>query len=164
MINLNLTILSQILSFLFLMWVLHKILYKPMLEFLDNRKKNIADSLDRAKQARLEAKNLLETGNEELKQKRLEAHEIYEKLTDEANDEAQRIREEAREAADKEIEKAKEEIRQMVEQAKFELQKQVSDLSIQIAEQVITRELKATDHEQLIDKYIKNWQPEVKAN
>ena len=81
MVTLNITILSQILSFLFLMWILHKILYKPMLEFLDKRRELIASSLEEAKIARKEAQKLLEDGNQELRQKRLEAHNIYENKT-----------------------------------------------------------------------------------
>ena len=164
MINLNLTILSQILSFLFLMWVLHKILYNPMLEFLDKRKKLIADSLDEAKSARQEAKRLLESSNEELRQKRLEAHGIYDKLTKEAHEEANRIREEAKQMAEKEIARGKIEIDKMIEQAKIDLQKQVGELALQIAEQILSREINTVDHKNIIKKHVDSWQPEVKAN
>lgn len=55
MVDINATLIAQILNFLFLVVVLAKFAYKPMLNMMEERKNKIASDLEAAEKAKAEA-------------------------------------------------------------------------------------------------------------
>ncbi len=152
--NLNATLVVQIVSFLILLYLLVKILYKPLSDLLAERQRIVRKSIE-------DAQRLLKEADE----KSRETQRILHK----AQEEAASIRRKAQEAADahykEQVRRTKEEIALMLEnadkeiaenvrRAKLELQKEVANLSVEIAEKVLKREIKGEDHIQIIRESI----------
>jgi F-type H+-transporting ATPase subunit b len=94
------TVVAQTLNFLVLVWLLRRFLYKPILEAIDAREKNIASELADAAAKQVEAgkeREDYQRKNEEFDKQRAE---LLTKATDAANVEKQRLLAETREAAD----------------------------------------------------------------
>lgn len=56
MVNINATLIAQILNFLFLVFILAKFAYKPLLKMMEDRKNKIAGDLENAEKAKADAK------------------------------------------------------------------------------------------------------------
>jgi len=94
------TIVAQALSFLILVWLMKRFLYKPILNAIDEREKRIATELANADKKKDEAQKEHEEfqrKNEEFDQQRAA---LLSKATEEAQVERQRLLDEARKAAD----------------------------------------------------------------
>lgn len=55
MVNINATLIAQILNFLFLVFILAKFAYKPLLKMMEDRKNKIAGDLENAEKAKADA-------------------------------------------------------------------------------------------------------------
>ncbi|MEG0832245.1 MAG: ATP synthase F0 subunit B, partial [Acidaminococcaceae bacterium] len=55
MVNINATLIAQILNFIVLLAILAKFAYKPLLKAMDDRRNRIIGDLDSAEQTRLDA-------------------------------------------------------------------------------------------------------------
>ncbi|MDI6793416.1 MAG: F0F1 ATP synthase subunit B [bacterium] len=153
MISLNFTFILQIINFLILMWVLYRLLYKPVTQFLEQRSANIRELIEGTEKDRQAAAKNLEEAKRVLAEKREEGLKLIEKARQVAIEEEKRILTEAKEAAGRICEEARVRMGQEVEQAKRELQAQVADLSLLVAEQVIHKSLSEKDHRKLVDEY-----------
>jgi F-type H+-transporting ATPase subunit b len=94
------TIIAQVVNFLILVWLLKRFLYRPILDGIDAREKQIASELGDAEMRKAEAKKERDEfrhKNEEFDQQRAA---LLNKVTDEAKAERQRLLTEARKAAD----------------------------------------------------------------
>lgn len=153
MISLNFTLVLQIVNFLILMWVLYRLLYKPVTQFLEQRSANIRELIEGTEKDRQAASKNLEEAKRVLAEKREEGLKLVENARQVAIEEEKRILTEAKEAAGRICEEARVRMGQEVEQAKRELQAQVADLSLLVAEQVIHKSLSEKDHRKLVDEY-----------
>ena len=90
MVNVNWTIVAQILNFVILLWVLAKFAYKPLIKAMENRRNRIIKDLDTAEQTRLDAEALKAQYTEQLSNARQEATQIVDK----ANKVAQKLHDE----------------------------------------------------------------------
>jgi F-type H+-transporting ATPase subunit b len=94
------TVSAQVVNFLILVWLLKRLLYKPILNAIDAREQRIAKELADADRKETEAekeREKLQKKNEEFDQQR---GELLSKAKDEAKAERQRLLDEARQAAD----------------------------------------------------------------
>lgn len=93
------TVIAQALNFLILVWLLKRLLYKPILNALDAREKRIAAELSNADAKKAEAQkeqDEFKRKNEEFDQQR---SALLNKARDEVKAERQRLMDEARKAA-----------------------------------------------------------------
>ena len=79
MVELNGTLIAQIVNFLILVGILTKFAYKPLMKALEDRQKKIADSIDSAERERQEAQQLKLNYQQQLSDARAEAQAIVEK-------------------------------------------------------------------------------------
>ncbi|MEM5565599.1 F0F1 ATP synthase subunit B [Psychroserpens sp. AS72] len=128
-------------TFLFLLLILRKFAWKPILGAVSDREEGIKDALASAENARKEMENLTADNERILKEARLEretmlkeAREIKAKMISDAKDEAQ-------EQANKMITQAQIAIESEKKSAMAELKNHVAGLSIEIAEKVVRQEL-----------------------
>jgi F-type H+-transporting ATPase subunit b len=135
----------QTLLFLALLFLLRKYAWKPIMEAVDSREKNIEDSLASAEKARAEMERLQSDNQRILAEARAErdgilkeAREIKDKMISDAKAEAS-------EQAAKVIASAKEQINNEKMAAITDLRNQVAEMSIEIAEMVLKRELSDKD-------------------
>ena len=131
----------QTLLFLALLLLLRKYAWKPIMEAVDAREKNIEDSLASAEKARSEMERLQSDNQRILAEARAErdgilkeARVIKDKMISDAKSEAS-------DQAARVISSAKEQINNEKMAAITELRNQVAEMSIEIAELVLKREL-----------------------
>ncbi|MBR9913511.1 MAG: F0F1 ATP synthase subunit B [Algicola sp.] len=132
-------------TFLFLLLILRKFAWKPILGAVSDREEGIKKALASAENARKEMENLTADNERILKEARLEreamlkeARELKEKMIANAETEAQ-------EKANKIIEKAQAAIESEKKSAMAELKNHVASLSVEIAEKVVRQELANKD-------------------
>ena len=101
MVNINATLIAQVINFLFLVFVLAKFAYKPLAKMMEERKNKIASDLEAAEKARTDAEAIQKECAEKLAAARQEAAAIIE----EATKDAQALRDKA--VADTRAEQAK---------------------------------------------------------
>jgi F-type H+-transporting ATPase subunit b len=153
--NLNLTLLGQMLTFAVFVWFTMKYVWPPMTKALNARQKTIADGLAAAEQGERSLELADRKAQELLRESKLQASQILE----EANKRADHIMEEAREAAREDgqriVAHAHEQIEQEVVKAKESLRDQVGQLAVSAAEKIIKRSVDGDLHKDLIDQAIK---------
>ena len=81
MVNIDATIIAQVLNFIILLAILAKFCYKPLLKVMDDRRNRIINNLDSAEQTRLEAEELKKQYAQQLADARAEATAIVDKAT-----------------------------------------------------------------------------------
>ncbi|UPT71997.1 MAG: F0F1 ATP synthase subunit B [Flavobacterium sp. JAD_PAG50586_2] len=131
----------SVLTFLFLLFILRKFAWKPILDAVSDREEGIRNALLSAENAKKEMQNLKSDNEKLLADARIErdtmmkeAREIKEKMIADAKTEAQV-------AGQKMIEQAKAAINSEKNAAMAELKAQVSTLSLDIAEKLLKDEL-----------------------
>lgn len=154
MVELNSTLLWQIINFIILLWLLKRYLYGPLTEMMDKRATKINNDLDEAARQKEKAQELKQERREDLKEARQKAQEIIEDAEERAKKRAKDIIEEAKEEARK-IEKNKlAEIERARREALSELRDEVSSISLLAASRFMKEELDQEKHEELIKSYI----------
>ncbi len=152
MIKINATLILTVLNFLLLVGVLAKILWAPMLKFLDERAKKISDSLQLAEENLKREEEIKIEHDVLIKEARTKAVDIIDKAMASASDESRSIVAKAHERAQVSVESAKEEIKMEAEKIKQELRKEVAAMTISLAGKVLEREINEDDHRELIKK------------
>lgn len=89
MVDLNGTLLMQIVNFVILCAILGHFCYKPVLKVLDDRKARIKNDLDSAAQSKAAAEELKVSYEAQLKDAQAKAQEIVDKAVKEAKVQAQ---------------------------------------------------------------------------
>ncbi len=153
-IDIDLTLLVQVLSFLLLVFVLSKIAWKPLMKIMDDRRKFIADSLAQAEKEREQAEQIKREYLEEMRQARQEAQEVIAKATKLSEERASEILAQARAEAEKMKQAALVDIERERDRAIADVQAQVSDMSVAVAEKIIRQKLDLRGQEQLIEQFI----------
>jgi F-type H+-transporting ATPase subunit b len=151
-VNLNATLLAQIVVFAILWWFTMKFVWPPITKALDDRAKKVADGLAAADKAKLELSSANKRVEEQLAQSRNETA----KLLSDAERRAQAIVEEAKRRAEEEgakiVAAAKAEAEQQSVQAREVLREQVAALAVKGAEQILKREVNAGVHAELLTR------------
>jgi F-type H+-transporting ATPase subunit b len=151
-VNLNATLIAQIVVFMILWWFTMKFVWPPITKALDERASKIADGLAAADKAKLELANANKSVQEQLNQSR---DEIAKRLSD-AEKRGNALVEEAKGRASAEAAKiladAKAESEQLIVQAREALREQVAGLAVKGAEQILRREVSAQVHADLLSR------------
>ena len=162
--NLNLTLVLEVVQFLLLVGVMTFLLYKPLMRVLKARSDEIRSNLDTAAEERKKVEELVQTQKDELNKTRQSAHKVIEDARLEADKVRDKMIHEAREESSRVIEKGKQEIENQIARAEKELTRQVGDLSqVQkkenivklIAEKIIRKSLSEEDHRAIIEEETK---------
>ena len=152
--NINLTLVVQMLVFAVFVWFTMKFVWPPLVKALDERQEKIADGLAAAERGRRELELAQHRAKDEMKNAKVQSAEIVDK----ANRRAGQIIDEAKEDARAEVQQmakiAQEHIAQEVNRAKDGLRKQVAALAVTGAEKILMREIDATANRALLDQLI----------
>ena len=155
MINLDMTLLIQIFNFLIAVWVIKRFAYKPIMKAIDDRQKQIKDSMENAEKARLEIETMRNDYQKQLNDARKDAGDIVEKARKSAEETRNEIMAKSKEDASRIIRQAQEEISREKDLALVEIKDQVAELSVLVAGKIIGRTLDAQAQADLIDDSIK---------
>ena len=148
--NLNATLIAQIVVFFILGWFTMKFVWPPIMKALDERAAKIADGLAAADKAKTDLELAEKKAVDEMRKARESAGDVRAaaekqaaKLIEEARADAARIVEQARTAAENEAVSA-------MQRAKEELRDQVAALAVSGAERILRREIDAKAHNELL--------------
>jgi len=141
LVNLSFTVVVQMLSFLVLLSILNKVLYRPLLRFLDKRADEIKRSMDEAKNSQDEARDVLTQAQKELENSRREANAIKEQAKQIAEGQRDKIVEQAHVQAKQLAEKARKDIETELSQGRDILKRQAGAMAVSIAEKVLRTKL-----------------------
>ena len=136
--------------------VVKKLLFKPVMNILDQRDAEIKKIYDDAHEANEKAVTLEKEYSEKMAQAREEAGEIIRQATLTAQKREKEILESAREEVATMTRRAETQIAQERKKAYQEIKNEISDISVAIAGKMVQREIKAEDHEALISQFIEN--------
>ncbi len=150
--QINLTAVVQLLSFLFLLWTLNKLLYKPFLSMMDKRKEKVEGDLLEAENARKRAEELQKEAENVLKEARTKSDQVLSA----ANIQAEKVIEEAKEKAEKEAERILANAQIEIERQKQEALSQVQTVATELAISLVMKVLKGTLDEKAKREYLIN--------
>lgn len=159
--NLNFTLILQIISFLILLGLLTKFLYKPFMKYLDERARRIKEMTEGARQAEERARRYAEQTHQALNMAREEALRIKEDTRRLSDAERRRVIEEARKEASFLIEEARKGFSREREAVLDKLRSDVAAISVDIARRILNREIKEEDHKRLIEESITEIEDEL---
>ena len=144
--NINATMLGQMIAFAFFVWFCMKYVWPPLTAALAERQKRIADGLEAAERAGKDLEETQAKVAEQLKEAKAQAASII----DQANKRATQIVEEAK--GQRMIVGAQAEIEQEVNRAKEQLRKQVASIAIAGAEKILEAAIDEATHARLTEK------------
>jgi F-type H+-transporting ATPase subunit b len=153
--NINATLIVQMIVFITVVWFSMKFIWPMIMQAIEERNKTISEGLAAAEQGQ---KKLIDAESEVavlVKKARKQASTIL----DQANTRAGSIVEEAKTDGEKQrsriIVAAQEEATQETAKLKEGLRAEIASLAVAGAEKILTREIKAADHETLLKKLAK---------
>lgn len=150
--NINLTLIGQMIAFICFVWFCMKFVWPPILAAMQEREQNIADGLAAADRANHDLELAQEKAVERLKEAKNEAAGIV----DSANKRAHQIVDEAKDSAVVEADRVKAsaqaEIEQETNRAREQLRSQVATLSLAGAEKVLGAAIDQEAHADLVNK------------
>jgi F-type H+-transporting ATPase subunit b len=150
LISLDKSLIVQAVNFLFLLAILWKLLYKPLLAKMAERTEAIRRSLEEAQAARAEAARQAEENTARLRQAHTEAAAIRQQALKEAAEEQKRLVDGARAEAQRLVESAKAQMDADIRRAREELRREVADLSTAVAEKLIRASLRDEEHRRIV--------------
>jgi F-type H+-transporting ATPase subunit b len=154
LISVDKSLIIQVINFVILLFLLHRLLYKPLLAKMEERSSAIKKSLDEAQAARAEASRQQEENAARLKAAYAEAAAIREQALKEAGEEQRRLVEAARAESQRMMETAKAQMDADIRRAREELRREVGDLAVSVAEKLIRKSLREEDHRRIVDDAI----------
>lgn len=142
---------QQTVNFLILLFILHRILYKPVRSFLDERTAAIESEIKHAEKRNEEAAELRSRLETELAESKNTAREYMENAERRSEQMRERLLDEARTEADQIRRRTKEELEQEREKVKAELRQQAADLSLLIAGRIVRETMDEDKQGDLVD-------------
>ncbi len=141
-------------NLLILYFVLRKILFKPVTEFMENRTKSIRDSIEDAEKQKAEAEQLRLRYEEHLKNARDEGVKIVNEAILKAEREHERLIEQAKQQAEALLISAREKINYEHEQMLMDVHGQVAELALAAASKVMEANMNIESNRVLVDKFL----------
>ncbi len=148
-------LLAQIVNFVILFLVLKKFLYKPLLNFMNNRRQKIADGLDKARRGEEEFAKIAELREKELAKIQKEAEVLIQKAKEIGDKKQQEILKEAEEKTKKIIEDAKGRIEIEKEKMLKEVRQEIASLVVNATEKILREKISSDKEKQFIDEAIR---------
>lgn len=147
----------QLLIFIFLLLLLKKFAWKPILDSVNERESFIKNAMLEADKARNEMASIEESNQKVLKEARAEREALLKDARATGAEMIAQSRIDAQTEANKIIAQAQETIRNEKRAAVNELKNQVAQISLEIAEKVIDKELDNKNKQaELVDKFLKD--------
>ncbi|MEX1019385.1 MAG: F0F1 ATP synthase subunit B [Litorilinea sp.] len=148
-------LISQIVNFFILLVILRLVLYKPVLNMLDQRKERIAQSMKDAERVAAAAQEAEAEKSRIMDEARREAQEVRAQSTRDAERIAQDIRSRAEAEATEIRMKAQEEAEKQAEALLANANKDIADLAILATEQLLGRELaKKSEQQRFVTEFL----------
>lgn len=148
--NINLTLIAQLVSFAVFVWFTMKFVWPPIVAALEERKAKIADGLAAAERGQHEQELAEKKAAEHLHEAKQQAAEIVAKAEKRASEIVEEAKGDARVEADRLVTGAKAEIEQETNKAREVLREKVAELAVAGAEKILRKEIDAAKHQDIV--------------
>lgn len=149
-------VVVNIIGFLILVALLKKYLYRPIMEIIESRQKEVADTYSAAERERDAMEELRRDYEKRLSGIEAEAREKIQAAIKEAQAARDEIIADARERAEALLRRGEEELAREREKAIVELREEVANLIISASSKLIEKEMNDDAHRRLVDEFISN--------
>jgi F-type H+-transporting ATPase subunit b len=138
MIELNVTLLVQMVNFLILLTVLNLILYRPIRGVIKRRSEKLAADMNDVEKFNEQARQKLDDYEQSLQEARKEAGDIRGEYRSEGAEQEKQIVDQARSEATRELEEARKQLREQRETAEKTLLSEVDQYAEKVAQKVMS--------------------------
>ena len=150
------TFVAQICNLMIQLVIFKKLLLNPVKKVIAERKAKADSQIADAEKLRTEAEAMKAEYEQNLQNARNEANQIVASAQKTAAARSEELLGEARAQAAALKQKAEADIAQERKKAVNEVKDEIGGMAMEIASKVVEREIKETDHQDLIDEFIKN--------
>ena len=144
----------QVINFLLLLYILNRLLFKPLLARMDERSAKISRGLEDAEVAARDRELARAEREAAVSEARKEAAALLANANKIATDTRDDILTKARADAEKVTDRAREEITAEKEKAMAELRAQVADLALEAAGRLVRSDMNATTQRRLVEEFL----------
>ncbi len=150
--NLNLTLLFQVLFFIVFVWFSKKYVWTPIIGALVDRKTQIADGLAAAEKGQMAEAEGRKQAEQVISEAKAQANEIIGRAEKHGTELIEEAKEAAKSEGERIVSAARSDIDTELNKAKESLRGQVSELAVAGAQQILKREVDAKSHTDLLDQ------------
>lgn len=154
MIEINATIIAQVLNFLILVAILRALAYEPVAKMLKQRSDKIQNSLDQAAADRKAAEQTLAQYKSQLADANKRAQEIVDRAELSARQEREALVAETKREIERMKQTAQAEIQNERNRAFEEMKAEIVTLSLQAAEKIVAKNLSSKENDKLVNDFI----------
>lgn len=148
-------LLAQVINFLIIVFVLSKVLYKPIISMLDKRRKEIEEGLRLTEKVRDEEEKFQAKKVKLLEEARKEGRDIIEEVKMRAKDVEKDLIAEAQKHAEETVAKGKADVERLHEMLRRDMRKESVDLAVRMSKRLLSSILSEKDQHALIQKHVK---------
>jgi F-type H+-transporting ATPase subunit b len=149
--NINLTLIAQLVSFAVFVWFTLKFVWPPLVKAMDERKAKIADGLAAAERGVHEQELAKERAKEHLHEAKQQAAEIKANAEKQAAMIVEDAKLKAQEEGARQLAVAQAEIEQETNKAREQLRAKVAELALAGAEKILRKEIDADAHKDIVN-------------
>ena len=154
MIELNATMIAQVVNFLILVAILRALAYKPVAKMLKQRSDKIQDAINKADADKKAAEETLAQYKSQLADAQKRAQEIVDKAEITARQEREALVAETKKEIERLKQNAQVEIQNERNRAFEQMQKEIVTLSLAAAEKVVGKNLTSKENDKLVNDFI----------
>jgi len=148
-------LVAQIITFLILLFLMKRFVWKPFMKVLDDRRERIASEFKNIDDTKAEIGKIKADYEARIASIEAEAKARIEAASEEAKKVAEEIRQGAREESEKILAKANESIKAEVAKAEETLKDTIVNLTIDVAAKVIQEKLTVEDDRAIVETFLK---------
>ena len=154
MIEINATMVAQVLNFLILAAILRALAYKPVAKLLQQRSDSIKNSIEKAEADKKAAEQTLEQYKLQLAEAHKKAQAIVDKAELTARQEREVLVAETKKEIDRMKQTAQEEIQNERNRAFEQMKSEIVSLSLAAAEKIVAKNLTSKENDKLVSDFI----------
>jgi F-type H+-transporting ATPase subunit b len=154
LLDLNGTLVAELLAFLLMLFVLAKYAYPPIIRAAEGRQKQIEDGLRAAAEAEQRLRAVQTEVEQTMAEARTQAREVITRSHQEAAAEAEEVRQRGRRDAETQVAKARSDIEAERDRAVQEVRAQLGALIVEAAGRVLGEAIDEKTHRKLIDESV----------
>jgi len=149
--NINLTLIGQLVTFVVFVWFTMKYVWTPIMGALEARRKEIADGLAAAERGQHEQELAQERAKEALHEAKQQAAEIVNQAHKRAGEIVDEAKQDAKAEGDRILTAAQTEIEQELNRSREALREKVAILVVSGAEKILQKEINADAHKDVVE-------------
>jgi len=151
-VNINLTLIIQMIVFLLLVFFTMSFIWPPLMRAVEERQKRIAQGLAAADRGEQELQKARESAEAILREARERASQIIDQAQQRANDIVEQARAGARQEGQRLVASAQQQIGLEASRARESLRREIGAIAVAAAAKLLEREIDPSTHRELISK------------